>query len=96
MSANTQALKTAIESEVATIEDTLARAEAQVLCDRYIAAVESQSQMESGAVASYSIAGRTVTRRNAAEGQALIDSLRNAVYGYIRGNVSYVGMGGWA
>lgn len=94
--ANIDTLKTALEAEIEHIDDDLAKAEAAVLCDRYIAALTGQSDMEAGAVQSYSIAGRTVTRRNAGEGQRLIESLRSQLYAYLRGPGALVSMGGYA
>ncbi len=96
MSANTDALKTAILAELDKLADGIGKAEARVLCDRYIAAVEGQTAVESGAVQSYTIAGRTVTRRNLADGSSAINSLRRQLMAYVNGQVSVVDMGGWA
>ena len=87
MSANIDALKVALEAEIAAMTDALGKAEASVLCDRYIDALTAQSSMESGAIQSYTIAGRTVTRRDPAAGEALTRSLRSELNAYIGGNV---------
>ena len=81
---------------MAGITDSLAQAEAAVLCDRSIDALSSQSELEAGNVQSYTIAGRSVTRRNMAEGKSAISQLRTELYNYIRGPISYIDMGGLA
>ena len=87
MSANIDALKVALEAEIDSMTDALGKAEASVLCDRYIDALEAQASMEAGAIQSYTIAGRTVTRRDPAAGEALTRSLRSELNAYIGGNV---------
>ena len=85
-------LETALKAEINSMTDALGKAEASVLCDRYIAALTAQSSMESGAIQSYSIAGRTVTRRDPAAGEELTRSLRSELNAYIGGNlVVYMG-----
>ena len=81
-------LKTAWETEIATIGDTLQNAEATYLLDGYIAALQSQASMSANEISSYTIAGRTVTRRNADTGQRLINELRNELSLYVYGNVT--------
>jgi len=93
---NITALKSQLVSAVANIEDALVKAEATVALDRYIGALTSQLSVESGAMQSYTIAGRTVTARNIGEGQAIVEKLRAELYGYLRGPISYMGMGGYA
>ncbi len=95
MSTKTTALKAALQTEVDAITDALARAEADVCLDRYVAALTSQEKLETGAIQSYTIAGRTVTRRNPTEGRGIIENLRAELYGYLRGHVAYVNMGGY-
>ncbi len=96
MSANTVALKTAILAEIDNLDDGIGKAEARVLCDRYVAAVDGQASVESGAVQSYTIAGRTVTRRNLGDGQSALKALRRELMAYVNGVFSVVDMGGWA
>jgi len=96
MSANIDALKAAILVEVADIEDAIAQAEATVLADRYCDALAAQSELESGGIQSYTIAGRQVTRSNLNDGTASINALKAELYRYIRGFISYVNQGGMA
>jgi hypothetical protein len=97
MSANTVILRAAISAKLTaeTDLDALAVAEANVLLDRYIAALDAQSSMESGAISSYSIAGRTITRRDPGQGQPLIEDLRRQLYAYFRDDVILTDMGGF-
>ena len=85
MAGNIDTLKAALQVEVDGIADAVDKAEAQVLLDRYAAALTAQSELESGAVQSYTIAGRQVTRRNPQEGAGAIAGLRSQLYCYIRG-----------
>ncbi len=97
MSANTVLLRAAIAAKLAaeTDLDALAVAEANVLLDRYIAALDAQASMEAGALESYSIAGRTITRRDPGQGQPLIEDLRRQLYAYFRDDVILTDMGGY-
>lgn len=96
MASNIDTLKAAIQVEVDGVSDAVDKAEAQVALDRYAAALTAQSEMESGAVQSYTIAGRTVTRRAAETGVKLIAELRADVYRFIRSPFAVVDMGGCA
>ncbi len=96
MSANIDALKTAILAEVDDLTDAIAKAEATVLADRYCDALAAQSELESGGIQSYTIAGRTVTRSNLNDGTASINALKSELYKYIRGFISYVDQGGYS
>lgn len=96
MSTNIIALKAALQAEIDGLADALDKAEAQVALDRYASALTAQSEMEGGAVQSYTIAGRTVTRRTAETGVRLLAELRAQLYRYIRGSVAVVDMGGYA
>lgn len=95
MSANLTALDTAYRAKIAELSDDLTKAEAEVACDRYIAAMTSQSELETGSVQSYTIAGRTITRRNAETGHVLIAVLRREFMTYIGGRL-LVDMGGYS
>lgn len=72
-------------TEIATISDTLLQKEATYMLERYTAAVQQLASLENNEISSYTIAGRSVTRRNIGEGRSAIESLRrdlwNAVYG---------------
>ena len=82
------ALKTAWETEIAKIGDTLQNAKATYLLDSYIAGLTSQASLSSNDISSYTIAGRTVTRRNADSGQSLIDSMENELTQLVYGSVT--------
>ncbi len=96
MSANIDALKAAILVEVEKIADPITKAEATVLLDRYTDALSAQSDLESGGIQSYTIAGRTVNRHNIGDGTASINALKGELYRLINGFISYVNMGGIA
>ena len=95
-SANIAALKAAWAAKIAVLTYALAIAEANVLLDRYAAALESQEAVATGALSAYTIAGRSVTRRNLADGAGEIERMRAQLAAIIGGPVSYVGMGGYA
>lgn len=89
MSVALDALFTAYETEIATIGDTLLNAKATHTLDRWKKAVANQEKLENTHIDNYSIAGRTITRRNIGEGQDAIDRLEAEmqilIYGSIRG-----------
>lgn len=92
MAASSTALKAALLVEVNKIKDALPLAEATYTLDRYIDALDQQNALEAGAIDSYSIAGRSVTRRNAASGQAVVDALRARLNQMIYGSVTMMDM----
>jgi len=96
MSAETVALEAAYQAEINELTDAIGKAEADVILKRYIAALDAQQKVAAGSLQSYTIAGRTITRRNAGEGEAQIENLRAQLAAYVRSPVSYVDMGGWA
>ena len=83
-------LTTAYTTEIAKISDTLVKAEATYCAERLVAAMAKQASLEANEIQSYSIAGRTITRRDTSAGLDLINSLRHELYGYNRGHVSLV------
>lgn len=87
MSASIDALQVALVARIATIADDLGKAEAQVICDRYIAALTAQTNLSDGELASYTIAGRTITLKNQNEGEAILRVLRSELNQYIGGNI---------
>jgi len=95
-SAAVTALVAALATEIAKLDDDLAKADAAVALERYGAALENQASVEAGGIQSYTIAGRSITRRNLAEGEKQLAQLRAAVLAYVRGEETYVGMGGYA
>ena len=86
-------LQTEINARIAEIDDTIGRAEAAVVAERYIHALQSQEELEAGSVASYTVAGRTITRRDPSAGHGLVRLLRSELMAYIGGNI-VASMGG--
>jgi len=78
-------LKAAYETEIATISDTLRKARATYQLDVYCDAMAKQAALEANDITSYSIAGRTITRRDIKAGQQatqqLAYDLESAIYG---------------
>lgn len=94
--ANISALKAALAAKIAanTDLDALAIAEANQALDRYADALTAQSSLESGSIAAYSLAGRSITKRNLSEGHALLNRLKGEVYSYIRSDTVLIDQGG--
>ena len=88
MAASSTALKAAFTTEIAKISDTLQNAEAAYTLDRYIEALDKQNALEAGNVTSYTMAGRTFTKRNASDGQAIVQQLRADLNKFIYGTVT--------
>jgi len=86
--ASSTALKAAYLVEVEKIGDTLNKARATYLLDRWTEALDAQNSLESGSIQSYSIAGRSVTKANLKDGQAAIDQLESQLYLMIYGSES--------
>ena len=87
MAASSVALKAAYTTEIATISDTLQSAKATYTLDRYIEALDKQNALEANEIQSYTMAGRTFTRRDASAGQDVINELQYELEGYIYGHV---------
>lgn len=83
-------LKTAWEAKIALISDALLKAEATLALDNYIDARTAQAALTSNEITSYTIAGRTVTRRNPESGQAMINHLQNELTEYVYGSVTLI------
>ena len=92
MSAATTALQAAWQTEIAKIANVLLAAEAAVTLERYIAALENQTALEGGGIASYSIAGRTVTRTSADIGKRMVNELKSELWRLCYGSVTLVNM----
>jgi len=88
--ATSTAFKAAIVAQIEYIDDDLDKAEATYLCDRYFEALDKQQALEANEITSYSIAGRTFTRRTAAEGQSVINQLRHELDGFLYGTAHLV------
>ena len=92
MAAPTAPLKAAYQTEIDKLSDTLGKARANYALDRLIDALNSQSALESKEIQSYTIAGRTVSRRDSTAGIDLIDRLTADLDGMIYGTVTLVDM----
>ena len=85
-------LKTEWLTQIATIEDSLLKAEAPAALDRYIAAYSEQSELEAEGIESYSIAGRSVTHRKPENGTSLVAQLRAQLNRLVYGKTSLVNL----
>lgn len=85
-------LKTAFETEIAKISNDLSSKMATYKLDAYIAALEKQTAMESNEIQSYTIAGRTITRRNVSEGKAAVAALEADLMKLIYGSKTLMDM----
>jgi len=92
MAISTAAVKAAYATEIDTISGTLQKARATLQLNRWIAALTSQMQLEENEIASYTIAGRTVTRRDMAMGQSTIDDMEATLQEMIYGSATLVDM----
>ena len=90
--ASSTALKTAYTTAVGHIDDTLLKAEATYLLDRWVEALDAQNAVEGGQIQSYTIAGRTVTKSSLGEGSKLIDRLRGQLQMMIYGSAILLDM----
>ena len=88
MASDPALLKAAFTTAIATISDSLRSAEATYTLDRWADAVDKQAALEANDIISYSVGGRTVTRRNSDAGQELIQQLRYDLEVMIYGSVS--------
>ena len=81
-------LQAAWTTEIAKISDALIKAHATYLLERYIAAVAKVAALEADNVSSYSMLGRSITKRSTVDAKALSASLENdlaaCVYGRTR------------
>jgi hypothetical protein len=87
MAASSAALKTAYQTEVDKITDTLQNAKADYLLDRFIEALDNQNALEANEITSYSIAGRTVTNANPNVGAQAVRILQSDLESLIYGTV---------
>lgn len=80
-----QNLKTALLKiiEAAYPADSLYRFEALMIAEQYISALEIFGQLNSGTISSYSISGRSVTKRDPSAALSLLDSLRTRLSSFI-------------
>lgn len=85
-------LKAAWTARLATISDAVVKAEATYLLDNYIVAYEKQAALEAQTIASYSLGGRSVTRRNAEIGRDMIQSMKTELHRYCYGSTTLIDM----
>ena len=90
MASDPAALKAAYLVEVAKISNVLDKAEATYLVDVWADAVDKQSALEANDIVSYSIGGRTFTRRDVAAGQEAIAQLRYEIRAFIYGTTTLI------
>jgi len=83
-------LKTAWETEIAKISDTLVKANATYQLDVYIEAKQQQASLESKDISSYSIGSRTFTYRDVLAGQQAIQTLENSLHDQVYGRSNLV------
>ena len=85
-------LKAAWTARLATISDAVVKAEATYLLENYIAAYTNQAALEANTISSYSLGGRSVTKRNGEIGRAMIQSMKVELYRYCYGSNSLIDM----
>lgn len=82
------ALKTAYETEVAKISDTLVNAQATDLLDQLMGGLEQQEALEGDKIASYSLMGRSFTRRSVRDGRSAVNAMRRELDQMIYGGAT--------
>lgn len=90
MTAAADAVEAAYVIEIAKISDTLINAKATYALERWVAGAAALAGIESGAIVSYSIAGRTFTRNTATSFKEVIDGLQSELESYIYGRTRLV------
>ncbi len=83
-------LKAAWTAEIAKISNALIKAEATYALDQYIAALPQQAALEANQIATYSIGGRSFTRRDITAGQIAVDRLKGNLWRYCKGSTSLI------
>jgi hypothetical protein len=81
---------TVLTAQVAAIVDTLAKEKATNLLEIYVAAWPAMASATPNAVVSYTIAGRSITRKNDSEFAAYVASVESQIYELIYGRTSYI------
>ena len=90
MATNYENLKTALDVLANQLEDDIPKYKCLALIDQYVAAFEAQATTVSSDVQSYSIGGRSVTRREVISMQNQVSNLERQIYETLYGNISYV------
>jgi hypothetical protein len=81
---------TQLTAEVAAIVDPLSKEKATNLLEIYVAAWPAMANSAPNAVISYSIAGRSVTRKNDSDFGSYVRSVETQIMQLIYGSTSYV------
>ena len=84
------ALKAEYAVEIAKISNTLRNKKATYILERWYSAATNQQALEDNEVTSYTITGRTITRRNVKEGEMLVGDLEAKLNGLIYGNTNLI------
>lgn len=87
---NYSSLQTALEALANDLDDDVRKYECLILIDQYVDAIEAQATTVSSDVASYTINGRTVSRREVLAMQSQVNNLKQQINDILYGNVSYV------
>ena len=83
-------LKSAWTAKLAGISDAVIKAEATYLLDGYIAALTNQTALDANTIQSYTIGGRTVSRRDAAVGRKMVQDMKTELYRYVYGSTTLI------
>jgi len=83
-------LQTAWETEIAKISDTLLNAEATYALSEYIDARTNQAALSANEIQSYTIAGRTFTRRDVEAGQGQVNRIENKLRALVYGSITMI------
>lgn len=87
-----EVLQGAWEDQIALISDPIIKAEATYLLTGYIAALQQQAALDANTISSYTIGGRTVTRRDAGSGRDLLDAMAMKLRRYCYGSTTLIDM----
>lgn len=83
---NISAVRTAYETEIAKLTDPISIAEANVVLDNLIFALTTSASMVTQSNQSYTVAQRTVTKRNQTDAQNSVNEYRGQLRRLLYGN----------
>ena len=83
-------LKAAYLVEVNKISNVLQKARATYLVDMWSDAIDQNAALLANDIISYSVGGRTITRRNASEGNSAIAEMEYTINVLIYGTISLI------
>lgn len=89
MATNYDNLKTELQALANACTDDITKYRALIVIDQYIAALEQQASSTSTDIQSYSIGGRSVTRREGTGYQETVARLWNELNELLYGNITY-------